>query len=155
MQEEGDPAQGEKEAARGARARSCPAFLGKFVRYLGSGFFALAVDYAVFFTLKLALGTPVQAAQLAARLAGAVAGFFAQRNFVFHAKAGRGETLLQGAGYTLLAVANSGISALLLGWLVSLLPEFPTLIPKLLTDCIMAAETFVLLHLVFRSRLRL
>ena len=150
------------------------ATLRRFLRYLLSGGILVAIDYAVFFTMLSVLGAGLALAQGSARLAGAVSGFFMNRDFVFGAdycgnSAGispppgkapsetprvreQGRTIRQGFSYGALTVLNIGLSALCADILGNGLGLKPDLVVKFATDAILAGETFVLLHYVFRKR---
>lgn len=126
---------------------------GRFARYLLSGGIVVAVDYAVFFFLDRGIGAGLALSQGCARLAGAVLGFFLQRNFVFAAgRQSPGGVARQGFAYGALTVFNIALSAWCADFLGNSLGLHPDIAVKLTTDALLAGETFFLLHLVFRRR---
>lgn len=126
----------------------------RFARYLLSGGIVVAIDYSVFFLLDKGIGAGLALSQGSARLAGAVSGYFLQKTFVFGltrrlpADSGLGQIVSYGA----LTLLNIGLSAWCADFLGNRLMIKPDLVVKLMTDAILAGETFLFLHFVFRDR---
>ncbi len=127
----------------------------RFIRYLLSGGILVAIDYATFFILDRGFGAGLAVSQGLARFAGAASGFFLQKSFVFRAgQNGARGTLRQGFAYGALTLVNIALSAACADFLGNYLGLHPDIAVKLCTDAILAGETFILLHAVFKRRER-
>ncbi len=128
-------------------------FGGRILRYILSGMVLLAVDYATFFVFDSGFGAGLALSQGFARSTGAISGFFLQKAFVFRARSKvLSDSFRQGFAYVALTILNIALSAGCADFLGNRLGLRPHLAVKLCTDIILAGETFLLLHVVFRKR---
>ncbi|WP_374246511.1 GtrA family protein [Zoogloea sp.] len=122
------------------------------LRYAVTGVGLLVLDMAVFFVLAKVFLVAPALAQLAARTAGAVAGFFGHKYFSFgnggDARRGAAVPLRQAVQYGLVTAVTIGISPLVLLALLSLMDNL--VVAKLGTEVVMVAFNYFCLSRVFR-----
>jgi putative flippase GtrA len=123
------------------------------IRYLLAGGFLFALDFSVYFVLARGLGIEPGVAQFVSRGTGAFVGFFVHRDFSFRTEgATHGiSTTSQGAGYTLVTIANLLGSPFLVHWSVAALGGRIAL-GKLAVDVFLVLESYVVLRILFHSR---
>lgn len=123
------------------------------IRYLLAGGFLFVLDFVVYFVLARILGIEPGIAQFVSRGTGAFVGFFVHRDFSFH-KEGTTHgisTASQGAGYTLVTIANLLGSPFLVHWSVAALGGKIAL-GKLAVDVFLVMESYLVLRILFHSR---
>jgi putative flippase GtrA len=120
-----------------------------FGRYALVGGAAWTIDLAVFVLLWPVIG--VLAAQVSARLLGAITAFFGHKLWVFRHPDLRTSVLaMQGLAYSILWLLSLVLSLLVLAWLIRGLGLVP-LAAKVLTEVLVLVFNFgVLRHLIFR-----
>lgn len=118
-------------------------------RYALTGVGLLVLDMCVFFVLARVFLVAPAFSQLAARTAGAVAGFFGHKYFSF-GNGGKGAAvpLRQALLYGLVTVITISISPLVLVGLLALIDNL--LVAKLGTEVVMVAFNYFCLSKVFR-----
>lgn len=123
------------------------------VRYLLAGGFLFFLDFSVYFVLARGLGIEPGVAQFVSRGTGALVGFFVHRDFSFRKEgATHGiSTMSQGAGYTLVTLANLLGSPFLVHWSVAALGGRIAL-GKLAVDVFLVLESYLVLRILFHSR---
>jgi putative flippase GtrA len=122
-------------------------------RYVLAGSFLFVLDFVVYFVLAHTLGIEPGVAQFVSRGTGALVGFFVHRDFSFRTEgATHGiSTTSQGAGYTLVTIANLLGSPFLVHWSVAALGGRIAL-GKLAVDVFLVLESYVVLRILFHSR---
>ncbi len=121
----------------------------RVARYALTGVGLLVLDMCVFFVLAKVFLVAPAFSQLAARTAGAVAGFFGHKYFSF-GNGGKGAAvpLRQALLYGLVTVITISISPLVLVGLLALIDNL--LVAKLGTEVVMVAFNYFCLSKVFR-----
>lgn len=118
------------------------------IRYALTGVALLVLDMGVFFTLATLFGVAPGFAQLVARTAGAVAGFFGHKFFSFRNVSGPAVPLRQALQYGAVTTVTICVSPLVL---MGLLAMFDNLVvAKLGTEVVMVAFNYFCLSKVFR-----
>lgn len=123
------------------------------IRYLLAGVFLFVLDFAIYFVLARIFGIEPGVAQFVSRGTGALVGFFVHRDFSFRmdGAAHRISTTGQGAGYTLVTIANLLGSPFLVHWSVAALGGRIAL-GKLAVDVFLVLESYLVLRILFHSR---
>ncbi len=124
----------------------------KIIRYVFTGGVLFLIDFAIFKTLTTLGKMDIRIAQMISRSTGALVGFFGQKFFVFKNKDSRLFTLsVQGVLYIALTVLNIFLSGFLVYWLKNALPDWHIFFVKVINECIMVTETYIVLNLIFRK----
>jgi putative flippase GtrA len=118
-------------------------------RYALTGVGLLVIDMCVFFVLARVFQVTPAASQLAARTAGAVAGFFGHKYFSFgNGRQGAAVPVRQALLYGLVTAVTICISPLVLVGLLALIDNL--VVAKLGTEVVMVAFNYFCLSRVFR-----
>jgi putative flippase GtrA len=136
----------------------------KIIRYLINGAVLFVIDTTVLYLLRRIFGIDIRVAKVLSRIVSTTIGFFTHKYLVFRNKKNKPlHVSLQGVAFATLLVINMGLSAGL-AWLLEQVIRIPTielaswlvisnlLVINVITEGLMAIETFFVLNVIFHQK---